>query len=330
VEDGSYANALALILTHVLFLICPEKPLFAIEAPIHGSGKGLLADVCTMPFRCHQMPRSPYSGSREEVKKMVFALALPLPTHVMFDNVIHKVDSDALALALTAGYITDRDLGHSRAPTVPVRCVWIVTGNNIQASEEIARRIVRIRLDPNVEKPSARKGFLEDDLLAYLRRNGDTLLAHALVIANAWVAEGCPRDKSKVMGSYPGWAQQIGGMLQVLGVDGFLANLEETQAEMSETDSFTETFFREVFPLVGYAPFELQAIYNLCEGIPDLACHISGKDGFARRTSLGKLVQHAVGRVIGDRKLGRAHSKTARARYFFKPANAPDPIIKED
>jgi hypothetical protein len=50
-----------------------------------------------------------------------------------------------VAAALTAPYWEDRVLGKSEMVRFPIRCVWIATGNNPQFSNEIARRMVRIR-----------------------------------------------------------------------------------------------------------------------------------------------------------------------------------------
>ena len=75
----------------------------------------------------------------------------------------------------------------------PIRCLWIATGNNPEFSNEIARRLVRIRLDPNVERPAQRSGFRHPDLMAWVRANRARLVAACLTLCQAWIAAGRPQ-----------------------------------------------------------------------------------------------------------------------------------------
>ena len=109
---------------------------------------------------------------------------------------------------------------------LPIRCLWIATGNNPEFSNEMARRLVRIRLDANVERPWQRAGFRHPDLMVWLRANRARIVAACLTLCQAWIAAGKPRG-SKTIGSYENWAQVIGGVLTTAGIAGFLGNLEE-------------------------------------------------------------------------------------------------------
>ena len=51
-------------------------------------------------------------------------------------------------------------------------------------------------------------------------------MAACLTLGRAWIAAGMPRHQ-KTIGSFEGWAQVMGGILQVAGVPGFLGNLKE-------------------------------------------------------------------------------------------------------
>ena len=63
--------------------------------------------------------------------KHIFAALLEAPGFVLIDNINGFLDSGALASALTARAVKDRILGTSRTAAVPVRCVWVGTGNNV-------------------------------------------------------------------------------------------------------------------------------------------------------------------------------------------------------
>ena len=107
--------------------------------------------------------------------------------------------------------------------------MWIATGNNPEFSNEMARRLVRIRLDAHVERPWQRAEFRHPDLNTWVRANRSRLVAACLTLCQAWIAAGRPRG-GKTIGSYENWAGVIGGILETAGIPGFLGNLEEMMA----------------------------------------------------------------------------------------------------
>src|SRR5688500_9625432 len=58
----------------------------------------------------------------------------------------------------------DRVVGTSRLSKGLMRPLWIGTGNNTTMTAELARRVVRCRLDAGVERPFLRGGFTHADL----------------------------------------------------------------------------------------------------------------------------------------------------------------------
>ena len=67
----------------------------------------------------------------EEWRKRLLAKLLTAPAALFIDNVRRRVDSGALPSALTAWPSwEDRLLGKSEIVTVPVRCLWLMSGNN--------------------------------------------------------------------------------------------------------------------------------------------------------------------------------------------------------
>jgi hypothetical protein len=71
-------------------------------------------------------------------------------------------------------------------------CSWLVTANNPVFSREIARRVVRTRLDAKVDRPWERKGFRHANLLAWVREHRGEIVAAVLILVQAWVAAGKP------------------------------------------------------------------------------------------------------------------------------------------
>ena len=80
-------------------------------------------------------------------------MLMQMPQAIVLDNLSGTLDSAAVSSALTATFHTDRVLGTSRSIRVPVKNLWLATGNNVQLSAELSRRSIPIRLDAKVDRP---------------------------------------------------------------------------------------------------------------------------------------------------------------------------------
>jgi hypothetical protein len=79
--------------------------------------------------------------------------------------------------------------------------------------------------DARVDQPW-RGWFRHPDLIGWVRANRSRLVAGCLTLCRAWIAAGRPRGQRSI-GSYESWAQTLGGVLEVAGIEGFLGNLDE-------------------------------------------------------------------------------------------------------
>jgi putative DNA primase/helicase len=140
---------------------------------------------------------------------------------------MRPLESGTLAAALTALVWEDRILGQSRMIRAPVRCVWLAAANNSILSRELIRQSVRIRIDPIVDRPWLREDFRHRNLREWVRTHRSSLVWAALTLVRAWLATGQPEPELRPLGSYEAWSRVMGGILQVAGVEGFLANLNE-------------------------------------------------------------------------------------------------------
>ena len=211
-----------------------------IEKPTPGTGASLMVEVIA-EIALGATPSFMAEGrDDDEWRKRLTAKLRSIPAMVMIDNLNLKLDSGALSAALTMPSWEDRVLGVSEMTRFPIRCVWVATGNNPQFSHEMARRIVRIRLDAHVDQPWRRKAadFRHADLRGWAKDNRSRLLSACLTLGQAWVAAGRPRQGERSLGSFDNWAAVMGGILQVAGVPGFLANLDETY-ETADSDGAT-------------------------------------------------------------------------------------------
>ena len=185
VDEASRANAMAaLLLPFVRPMIPGATPLHLIDAPTPGTGKGLLVDVLTAPFNPTGPAIIPPAKDDEEWRKKITAYLTAGHSHLSIDNIpsTGKVDSASLAIALTSKIWTDRILGQSEKITLPIRNVWLATGNNVLLSDELTSRAVWIRLDAKLERPRQRTGFKIDRLDAWSRQHRNELVTAALVL----------------------------------------------------------------------------------------------------------------------------------------------------
>lgn len=225
--EAERAHALALLLLpFVRTLVDGQTPLHLIEKPAPGTGATLMVDAIAIVATGAGASVMVEGRDDEEWRKRLTAKLRQIPSLVLIDNLRRRLDAASVAAALTAPYWEDRILGTSETTRFPIRCVWIATGNNPQFSNELARRLVRIRLDAHVDQPWRRDGFRHPNLLAWVRANRARLVAACLTLGRAWCAAGKPRHRH-ALGSFEAWAEAMGGILEVAGVPGFLANLNE-------------------------------------------------------------------------------------------------------
>src|SRR4029453_8656055 len=182
-----------LLLPVVRELIDGPTPLHAVDAPTAGSGKGLLTNSVARILTGRGMQMTTPPRTEEEWRKFLTSILMTGSPLITLDNISAKLDSGALASALTETEHQDRILGVTQmSPALPNRAVWIATGNNLTASNEITRRMVWIRLMPNHEHPARRPAtdFKHHPLEHWVDQNRGDLLWACLTLGQAWVARG--------------------------------------------------------------------------------------------------------------------------------------------
>ncbi|HXF87326.1 MAG TPA: hypothetical protein VNK48_03095, partial [Xanthobacteraceae bacterium] len=301
-SEAERAHALALLLLpFVRPLIEGPSPLHLIEKPTPGTGATLLVDAIAVVATGQSASIMTEGRDEEEWRKRLTAKLRSSPLMIVIDNLRRPLDAAPVAAALTAPYWEDRILGRSDILRIPVRCAWVATGNNPQLSNEIARRTVRIRLDAHMDRPWQRDGFRHPNLLAWVQANRGPLVAACLTLGRAWVAAGRPRDRRTTLGSFESWSEVVGGILEVAGVPGFLANAEElyelSDAEGTLWRSFVAAWW-DRFGTAEVGTSDLFPIAGECE--PPLPLG-NGSDR-SQRTRLGKALGRMRDRVfaIGD------------------------------
>lgn len=313
-----------LLLGFVRAMIEGPTPLHLIEKPTPGTGATLMVDAVATILTGTGASVMTEGRDDEEWRKRVTAKLRQIPSMILIDNLRAKLDSSAVAAALTAPFWEDRVLGVSEMTRLPIRCLWIATGNNPEFSNEMARRLVRIRLDANVERPWQRGGFRHPDLMVWIRANRARIVAACLTLCQAWIAAGKPRG-TKTIGSYENWAQVIGGVLETVGIPGFLGNLEDMMAASDSEGAGWSAFIAAWWDRFGTAPVgaaDLFDVATFCDPAPPM----SGGTERAQKTAFGISISRMRDRVfrletraVRVRKAGISHKTTRWQLEFCEP-----------
>jgi hypothetical protein len=295
VDKAERAHALALLLLpFARDLIAGATPLHLFEKPSPGTGATLLVEMLSYPATGLPIPTMAEARDEEEWRKRLTAKLRNSPQFLLIDNVRHKLDSGALAAAITSPKWEDRLLGQSVTLRMHVRCAWLATGNNPVVSSEMARRIIRIRLDAKMDRPWLREEF-KHDLPDWSRRNRDRLVWAALTLIRAWIAAGRPLGSVK-LGMFENWSQVMGGILQVAGIPGFLSNLDDFYDESDAEGSQWRVFATAWWSLYQNRPAKAADLFRLLGD--DISLPLGEGTDHSRKVRLGQLLSQARHRIF--------------------------------
>lgn len=316
-SSADRAHALALLLLPFIRLMIPgATPLHLIEASTPGTGKGLLGKAIFLLSHGADIPSMTECRDDTEWSKSLtakFATGQPI---IFIDNVSKTLNSAKLAAALTQPIWEERLLGGSRMLVVPIRHVFVATGNNVSMSGELARRTVRCRLNAHVEQPWTRSEFQHKDLMAWGIENRARLVRAALIIIRAWITQGRPKWSGKPLGSYEDWSQTLGGIVELAGGTGFLTNMQVFyDAAVDDADD------ERPLVLAWYDKFGSSEV--LARDLIDTAAHVDSAGGnviesmMERQTpkALARRLRGLHGRVFGDLEVVHIPKKGKPDKY---------------
>ncbi len=323
VDEASKAHAVALLLQpFVRPMIEGPTPLFGVDAPTRGTGKGLLVDAVARVVTGGPAPIMAQPRDSDEIEKRVTAKLLAGSSMIVLDNVT-ALRASSLAAALTSELWEGRRLGKSEIVRLKNNATWASTGNNVELSEEIARRYIQIRLDAGVAHPELRRDFRHPDLRVWVTDNRALLVSACISVIQAWIDAGRPPG-SPSLGSYESWAAIMGGILEVADIPGFLAGrerlLEDRDREAVEWTAVCEAWYRRF----GTAPITPGNLFDvLKEGLLLLDIW-SGRNPIGAQQRVGHALAKAKDRVFGPyrvRASGR-DSFTGNAAYRLEDRGA--------
>lgn len=205
--------ALCAILTSVVRASLPTAPIFAITAPVAGSGKSLLVDLIVMISSGNLAPVISQGRSEEEFEKRLAAALLAGDASISIDNCEHPLGGALLCQAATQQVLKIRVMGLSLNLEVPATSMLFATGNNLVLTGDVTRRALVCSLDPQCERPELRE--FDSDPLRIVREERGRYVVAALTIMRAHALsqfKGPPP-----LGSFVEWSRFVRDALLWLG-----------------------------------------------------------------------------------------------------------------
>jgi hypothetical protein len=314
--DSDRAHAVAaLLLPFARRMFKGPTPIHLLEAPTPGSGKSLLAELITTIALGKAAGATTLTRDENETRKKITALLVQGRPVIAIDNVEGGLVSAQVAAAITTEAWDDRILGQTQMITPPNRAVWLVSGNNPNLSLEIARRCVRIRLNPAQERPWTRTGFKHSDIRGWTRDNRLALVRAALTIIRSWIAVGAPQG-AQALGSFEGWSRTLGGIAAHLDLPGFLADADEfyaaADADSGEWGALVAAWQRRH----GTNAVRAGELLELATSEDLVAFARTGASDPARRAKFGKALNGLRNRRFGDVEVTFVSDGHSKARLY--------------
>ena len=248
VGESDRANLYGCLLTAVLRpMIRGVTPLFLADKSQMGSGGSLICEIIDIVATGSNTDLTGVPKKEEDFPKKITGLLQAGKTVIVLDNIEGKLESPALAIALSSETWTERLLGKNEIAEYPNTATWLGNGNNIQLGLDLPRRCYRCRIQYQDAKPWQRSGFKHPNIKAYVRENRSLIIAACLIMARSWLSAGSPGPKTvPYMGGFEDWRYTIGGILEHCKIPAFLGNLDQLYEDSSgdnlQWESFLETW----------------------------------------------------------------------------------------
>lgn len=320
VESVDYAVALALILTAVVRPALAAVPVFAITAPVRGSGKSTLMDIAAVIATGRRSAVLSATSDHEELEKRLVGCLLSGDGIVNLDNINGNLRSDLLCQASTSEAVKVRPLGASSQVEIPNTALWSANGNNLSLAGDLSRRALLCRLDPGMERPEERT-FAFDPVNRALERRAEYVAA-ALIIIRAYVAAGRPDLGLSAFGSFERWSDMVRSALVWTGA----ADPCESREAVMEDDpeaAMLRALLAAWWDRFGRTPRTVKEIVKAGDEddspLAEVLHDIAGEGRAINGRRLGWWLRRQSGRIVNGLKLVQYGAVSGVAQWKMLP-----------
>jgi len=287
-------------------------PLFAMDANTRGSGKTLLAKAASIIGRGRRASVMAPIDNEDEMRKTLLAIALEGRRMVVFDNV-RRVGGGSIEAMLTTNRVTGRMLGLTQSVEGEFRGIFVATGNNIEMSADMCRRVCHVRIESDEERPEERSGFKHPELETWLDTEWPKLATAALTILRAYCVAGRPLQQVRPWGSYEQWNRLIAHAIRWCG----LPNLDEARQDLldraDEERNTLHAFLCALAKHFTYGRFTVKDLMADAEHSEALRTALIDfcpprRGGPLSAISVGRKLARIAGKVVAGMRVNRAET----------------------
>ena len=207
-------------------------PMLWIDGIRQGTGKTKLARLPGLIINGHVPTEISFTSDEKELENRLASVLISGDRFAYFDNATGSLRNPVLDRFLTAEAFGVRRFHSQQIMKLPNTTVLAVTGNNLVLRGDLSRRVVRVRLITDLERPETRSGFRHKDLERYVLDNRPRLFAAALTILRAHAVAGFPiRPGVSPLGSFLEWDRVVRHALLHAGLPDPVATQEEVHED---------------------------------------------------------------------------------------------------
>ena len=201
------AVALSATLTVITRTSYPTAPMHAFDAPTAGTGKSLKVDADATLATGKPASVVDWGTDPEEAGKRLDAAQIAGDAIIAIDNVEAPLAGSTLCQMLTQTSRSVRVLGLSKLVTAACTATITATGNNLVLKDDVVRRALVCRMDPQTDRPELRR--IDQDLLMEASERRVELVMAALTIVRAYILAGRPDVGIAPLGSFEDWSRTV-------------------------------------------------------------------------------------------------------------------------
>lgn len=255
-DSASKINCLALFFTSVLRNLVDDLVQIALFSKnSRGVGARLLIDINSIISTGEKGAGLSFCREEAELEKRFHAKFLSGDQHIDIDNIERQFSSQVISQIATQSIIEIRELGTHRMFRVKNRSVITANGINVEVGGDTQRRCYYIKIDSKVPRPWLKDpaGYKYPDLIDHVATHRFEILSDIFTVGRYWIQSSKPKPKNLSLGMFQQWVNTIGGMFELVGLSGFLANNEElyesADIETRQWENFIDAWYEQFNPL---------------------------------------------------------------------------------
>jgi hypothetical protein len=318
--DVSRSCQLAAMLTSVVRSCLPTAPGFGLDAPTPASGKTKLAQCIAALGTGRVESLLPPPTEDEETRKKIATALAKGKSVVIFDNMETQLKSPVLAAFLTSPRWSDRLLGGNTEIEADNRMLVLITGNNLAPVGDIVRRLLTIRIDPQLEASEVWKREFAVDPLDYIVRNRQRLVVAALTLLSGYIAAGRPKPAAGRLASFEQWDDLIRQTVVWLSQQGIPGLCDPTarlaEAAATDPDALRLAFLAQQWHgQYGSTAQPLNQVIG-CGNLADVLKEVAADPrGFLNVKILAAYLRKRIGKIVDGFRFERLQGRSNTALW---------------